>query len=404
MVEAVPQGLQDLQSLLLQAAQALGLCGTVDGQPAWPATHRIAVETLALDAALTRQWLIATVMSLCAAVAMLLATVWRRQRLVCGLLAAVLACTAPWPPTRLWLAPATATSFHRAPSAVTVEALAQGLTLYSQHCADCHGVDGRGETATAARLPVWPPRLSGSLLWKRAEGESYGHVRSGMRTREGLLSMPGFASVLTPQQTWDVLAAVRVLASGQTLREEGRWGQPLAAPIVQVRCAQDLLDSRQAWLGEPVQWVILAPTESWPRADPRLETAVLRQPGSVAHGPPPPDRADCHIASDPTAVMLVVRALLGFMPRQGEGGGQAAPLPGVSLLIDRKGWLRAWTAHQGGRDVWRASDLVCRSGTSLPSDARTGTAAEDLDGLLRRMDSDPVPVSRLGRINHATGP
>ena len=49
------QLLYRVQTVLSQTLHAAGLTGDADGQAAWPWTHRIALETLRIDAGLTRQ-------------------------------------------------------------------------------------------------------------------------------------------------------------------------------------------------------------------------------------------------------------------------------------------------------------------------------------------------------------
>lgn len=358
----VPEGLQSAQEMLLAVLDRLGLAGQVDGQPAWPWAHRVAVETLVIDAGLTRQLVAAVVAVMLVGVLLSIAWRWRRARvLLVGLAVAVLFAT-PWPPASLLLQPAVPTSFHRAPSALPVARLDEGLRLYRSHCAQCHGDDGRGETALAATLPVWPPRLTGALLWRRAEGESYWHLRQGVRT------MPAFASVLTPEQTWSLLGALRLLASGQSLKEQGRWAYPQAAPDLALRCADAPVKRLSEWRGRRVR-IVIAGSEGVPREDPRFETVVLGAGG------------DCVVAEDaPQARALV--ALLA---------GRVSSVDGLQLLVDRDGWLRA--LGRPGEGGWRAEDLVCRSGGNSAA-----VPGEDvLDTLIRQIDADPVPVGPVFR-------
>ncbi|MGE8574370.1 MAG: cytochrome c, partial [Burkholderia contaminans] len=49
------QGLYRAQIALARVLHAIGLTGDADGQAAWPWAHRIALETLRIDAGLTRQ-------------------------------------------------------------------------------------------------------------------------------------------------------------------------------------------------------------------------------------------------------------------------------------------------------------------------------------------------------------
>lgn len=117
---------------LLRLWHWLGLTGEAHGQPAWPWSRRIAGETLLIDLGVARQ------------------LVW---------------AGVPCRPRR--------PSFHASPTGFSVEAIAVGARIYGQHCAACHGDDGRGEGPLAATLPRCPPTLVEPLPGRRADGELF---------------------------------------------------------------------------------------------------------------------------------------------------------------------------------------------------------------------------------------
>ena len=80
----------------------------------------------------------------------------------------------------------------------------RGQAVYQQQCLRCHGADGKGEGVDAPHLPMWPPTLNGSLLWKRLDGELFWRIRHGLQARDGSPTMPGFASQLSDTQVWEV--------------------------------------------------------------------------------------------------------------------------------------------------------------------------------------------------------
>ena len=163
--------LQTTQQWLGDAAHALGAVRDSHGQPAWPWTRRIATETMLIDLGVTRRLADAVLLTGSALLLALLALVWRKARIVLAIAAVLAASCAPWPDTRLWLTDAVPTSFQDTP--FSVSAIAHGAPLYAQHCAACHGADGRGEGPRAATLVRWPPtvvgpfRSQGSLSWLR---------------------------------------------------------------------------------------------------------------------------------------------------------------------------------------------------------------------------------------------
>lgn len=359
--DALPALLHGAQRALLQALHTFGLAGEEDGQPAWPFPVRIAVETLALDAALARQVLAALAATLMLSLLFVLAWRWRRGRWpTAGLMVAVAAFT-PWPAAHLLSTAAVPTSFHRSPSPFDPASIERGLALFQAHCASCHGADGRGDTPLAATLPVWPPRLSGGLLWKRAEGETYWRILHGQRGRDGRVTMPGFEGPLRPVDVWALIDGMKTLASGQSLRSEGRWAWPLAAPDLQVSCDGAPPVALSAWRGQRVR-IVVAGTGTVPREDARMQTVLLADGGPGC------------VATDTTA-RRVFAALAGTDP---------TALAGTQFLVDRDGWLRA--LNRPGQGEWDIDDLLCRSGD-------TPAAGKGLDALIRRMDADPVRIA-----------
>ncbi|KAB0648463.1 c-type cytochrome, partial [Burkholderia diffusa] len=224
------------QIAFARALHAAGLTGDADGQAAWPWAHRIALETLRIDAGLTRQLAFACAATALAVALVCIALVSRKWRAASAIAALAVAWFAPWPPASLWLAPAVPTSFQRNPAPLSVANVMRGAHLYARHCAACHGADGRGEGPLAATLAHWPPTFAGALLARRLEGELYWRVRHGTHDARGASSMPGFAATLGPGDTWAVLAYLKALSAGSGAQAEGAWPVPVPLPTLDVRC------------------------------------------------------------------------------------------------------------------------------------------------------------------------
>ena len=81
-----------------------------------------------------------------------------------------------------------------------------GDALYRQHCVSCHGADMRGMSAEAAGLSMAAPDLimnlkmhsEGGFFWKIGEGRG---------------DMPAFKAVLTEDQIWSIVSAIRQAAA-----------------------------------------------------------------------------------------------------------------------------------------------------------------------------------------------
>lgn len=382
-----PEWLNALLALLYEAQQGLrnllhtlGLAPEVHGQPAWPFGWRLAGELLTKEPGHARRVAVSLACVALSLLCLLLALAWRRCRRVVLVLAVLPLLVAPWPQVALLFTPAWATSFHHSPTGFSAASIVAGQAVYQQHCLRCHGADGRGEGPDAARLPMWPPTLNYTLMWRRLDGELFHHVRAGQRGRDGAVTMPEFADALVDQQVWQVLDYLQANASGQTLREAGVWVYPVRLPDAPVLCRQGQRKALSDFRGQHLRLAVLAPGDSAPQDDPRFETVVLGAPSDV--------EVSCRI--DSFEVEEALALVLGVA---------LADLPGHQVLADRAGWLRV--RGQPG-NVWSEDDLVCKS--SAPSVQSAASAASSkastdeggLDALIRRMDAEPVRSRRGG--------
>lgn len=86
------------------------------------------------------------------------------------------------------------------PVALTNANLIEGIGLYGQHCAICHGTAaGTSSTSPVAKgLYPAPPQLGEDGVEDDPEGVSYWKIKHGIR----LTGMPAWGSNLTDQQIW----------------------------------------------------------------------------------------------------------------------------------------------------------------------------------------------------------
>lgn len=86
------------------------------------------------------------------------------------------------------------------PVVLTDANLLEGVKLYGQHCALCHGTaEGNASASPIAKgLYPAPPQLATEGVEDDPEGASYWRVKHGVR----LTGMPSWSSTLTDQQIW----------------------------------------------------------------------------------------------------------------------------------------------------------------------------------------------------------
>jgi thiosulfate dehydrogenase len=89
----------------------------------------------------------------------------------------------------------------QAPIAADEPNLLAGAHLYLEHCAVCHGVPGKEQTAIARGEFPHPPHLfKGKGVTDDEPGETYWKVANGIR----LTGMPGFSESLSNTEMWQV--------------------------------------------------------------------------------------------------------------------------------------------------------------------------------------------------------
>jgi hypothetical protein len=178
-----------------------------------------------------------------------------------------------------------------------------------------------------------------------------------------------------------VLDFLQAQAAGQTLMESGIWANPVRMPDGPVRCLRGNRATVRSLAGQRLR--VAVPVAGAPALaeDPRLVTLQLTVPGTLDA----PADPECEMAGSAAATALSL--VLGV---------PAGELPGYQALVDRQGWLRA--VGKPGQAGWSEDDLVCRSG-GKPEPGSAAPAADGLDGLIRRMDGEPVRLLRGGFVH-----
>ena len=309
-------------AIVAAAAVLSSLSPAMHEQPVWPFADLFTLDTIGEDPDFRNEVLIALLALLGAAALLVAAAVMRhRVRWVAVVGAAVIAWFAV-PHLDLLFVPAYPTSFYHSPTQFAATSIVAGATLFPQHCAMCHGAEGRGDGPAAKGLAEPPADLTAAHLWMHSDGELFWWLLHGIDGPEGGLVMPGFAGVLSDSDRWKLIDYIRAHNAGLTFHDTGAWSPPVQAPELQARCADGRVLSLADLRGGFVRLVIgsAAPL-------PSAGVTTILATSSPAIQPAP----GLCVADDeglPRAYAIV-------------SGLPAAEAAGAQFLIDDKGWLRA---------------------------------------------------------------
>jgi thiosulfate dehydrogenase len=88
------------------------------------------------------------------------------------------------------------------PEALTDSNLTEGVKLYGQHCALCHGTAAGDATLSSVAKGLYPapPQFGTDGVEDDPEGVSYWKIKHGIR----LTGMPSWAATLNDRQIWTI--------------------------------------------------------------------------------------------------------------------------------------------------------------------------------------------------------
>lgn len=84
----------------------------------------------------------------------------------------------------------------------------EAKTIYTQHCAMCHGQDGKGETPIGKKFQI--PDLHSSAVQTKTDAELTQIIDNGKQ------KMPAFKTQLKPEQVKDLVAFVKAMGKSAT--------------------------------------------------------------------------------------------------------------------------------------------------------------------------------------------
>jgi mono/diheme cytochrome c family protein len=102
-----------------------------------------------------------------------------------------------------------ATRAARNPITLTPDVLKDAREHFADHCASCHGNDGRGQTTLGRNLYPKAPDMSAAVTQSLSDGEIFAVIENGIR----LTGMPawGDGSATSTRATWGLVHFIRHL-------------------------------------------------------------------------------------------------------------------------------------------------------------------------------------------------
>jgi putative copper resistance protein D len=256
------------------------------------------------------------------------------------------------------------TTYRRPSVPYAASSIAHGEALFRDHCALCHGMSGRGDGPAAAGLLQRPADLTASHTSDHTAGDMYWWLTHGLG-----LAMPGFGTVLSEDERWDLINFIRALSAAEAARRLTDIDEPEAPRLVAPDFAfatgpaeASLKDYRGR---QPVLLVLFTLPSSRPRlaqlADAfgelrSFNAAVIAVPMDGGDrilsriGPSP--RILFPVATD-GARDIVSTYVLFRRTRAPRGALPDPPIPThMEFLIDRSGYLRARWIPGGVSPGW----------------------------------------------------
>jgi mono/diheme cytochrome c family protein len=315
--------------------------------PLWPISWTTSLEVVAADPVIRIQ-LLRSLYWLAPAALLLIASTLLRFRMRrlwwVGLGLSAMVIWWKWPDLGPLVVPAYPTTYFQSPTGFAAASITHGEALYRDHCAGCHGRDGRGDGSAAGVLPRPPADLTARHLWMHADGELFWWISHGIDGQDGSKLMPGFSRSLGEVGVWNVIDYVRARNGGFVRAAQGHWSPTLLAPDFPALCADGHDRSLSELRSKPVRLVIGKALTA--------NTGITTV--SVANSPPiNASRNDLCVADRSISTAYAIVA-----------GLSEADVEGSEFLIDRHGWLRE-LQRPATPAAWDDSDRLARALWSL---------------------------------------
>jgi mono/diheme cytochrome c family protein len=135
---------------------------------------------------------------------------------------------------RRWASPANLRK-RKNPLPASPEVLAEARSHFADHCAVCHGNDGKGQTTIGQKLFPRAPDMTLDATQSLSDGELFGIIENGIR----LTGMPGWGNgtAESARGSWGLVHFIRNLSklSEADLREMEKMNPMTAAQFEQMK-------------------------------------------------------------------------------------------------------------------------------------------------------------------------
>lgn len=106
-------------------------------------------------------------------------------------------------------------TYRKPPVPFDAMSISYGAALYSEHCVDCHGYQGRGNGIKSRTLStVLPDMLTEPHTVEHTPGDFFHWISFGMKDTD----MPGYADKFDEEESWDLVNYVYALSRGYQAR------------------------------------------------------------------------------------------------------------------------------------------------------------------------------------------
>lgn len=310
-------------------------------QPSWPFALRF--DASVLDRPIDRAIIAFAVIGFAAGTALVIAGAllqrWRWRMVLVGLPTIITSLAALDRAT----VPAFPTSYYRSPTGYAAPSITLGHTLYDQHCADCHGADGRGGSADHHEGTMRAD-LTADHIYAQTNGDMFWWITHGIEQ-----AMPSFGSVIDDNGRWNLIDFIHANADAVRLRVGIKGSYPV--PDFSADCPDGTSVTPRDLHGRLVHLIIAgahAPVRLQQQAHAAHIAHDLVTVVVVPEDSSPPAAPFCVAQDD--------RVLAAFAVYRGK---TPADSEGTELLIDAAGQMRAmW--YPGLEPAWTDVDVLRR--------------------------------------------